>query len=264
MLRNLFSRLFSRDLNIPRELLENIRELEGIISYRFRDKHLLIQALTHRSYTSKQGNGHRTDSNERLEFLGDSVLNFIIGKFFFKKYPEMQEGQLTKMRSVLVSGENLSNTAKDIDLGKFILLSEFEERSGGRDKNSILEDCMEALIGAVYLDGGIERSEKVINILILSDKEGFSDKSFSNYKSELLELVQSKGFPPPTYETVSTEGPEHEKTFTVNALVNGRIIAEGQANSKKKAEQESSAEALKKISCDVNFLDSLRDSDQDE
>lgn len=260
MLRNLFLRLFSRDLNIPQKLLENIRELEDIISYRFKDKHLLIQALTHRSYTSKHGNGHRADSNERLEFLGDSVLNFIVGKYFYNKFLDKQEGDLTKMRSVLVSGENLSAAAKELDLGKFILLSEFEERSGGRDKNSILEDCMEALIGAVYLDGGMEKAERVIGLLILPDStDNFSGMKFSNFKSELLELVQSHGYPPPRYETVNTEGPEHDKTFTVNVMINDKVITNGISNSKKRAEQEASAKALEMISDDVNFLDSLKD-----
>jgi len=264
LLRDFFLKLFSRDLNIPQKLLENIRELEDIISYRFIDKQLLIQALTHRSYTSKHGNGHRADSNERLEFLGDSVLNFITGKFFFKRFPEMQEGQLTKMRSVLVSGENLSNTAKEIDLGKFILLSEFEERSGGREKNSILEDCMEALIGAIYLDGGIEKAEKVIELMILSnDADNYSDMKFSNFKSELLELVQSYGYPPPRYETVNTEGPEHDKIFTVNVIINERVIASGISNSKKKAEQEASAKALEMISDNSGLLESIKDVVQD-
>jgi len=262
LFRRFLQRFFSKDLNIPQKLLDNIRELENFLRYSFTDKHLLLQALKHRSYVAGSGES-RKESNERLEFLGDSVLNFIVGKHFYEQYSEKQEGELTKMRSVLVSGGNLSDTAREIGLGRFILIGEFEERSGGRDKDSILEDCMEALIGAVYLDGGIERTSKLIErIILVKAVEKFGSKKYSNYKSELLELVQSYGFSPPTYETVNTEGPEHEKTFTVNVLINGNIIAEGIANSKKKAEQEASAKALDLISNDENILKMIKVSEE--
>ncbi|MBN2858120.1 MAG: ribonuclease III [Candidatus Delongbacteria bacterium] len=254
MLRTLTSLFFNKDKNIPHELLENIRELEGIIGYRFRNKNLLIQALKHRSFTARSGE-ERKSSNERLEFLGDSVLNFLTGQYFYENFTEKHEGDLTKMRSILVSGENLSETARKIDLGKYILVGDFEERTGGRDKDSILEDCMEALIGAVFIDGGIEKASSLVKKLILNDAdEILRTKKHSNYKSELLELVQSKGYPPPTYELTGSEGPEHEKTFTVNVIVDGKVIADGTSNSKKRAEQEASARALELIKRNTELI----------
>jgi ribonuclease-3 len=127
---NIFSKFFNRNLNIPQKLLENIRELEAVLDYRFKDKTLLVQALKHRSFVSGSGE-NRIESNERLEFLGDSVLNFIVGKYFYDNFADKQEGDLTKMRSVLVSGDNLSETARNLNLGKYILIGEFEEKTGG-------------------------------------------------------------------------------------------------------------------------------------
>lgn len=247
MFSKFLSRFLKKPQNIDRELLENIRELEVIIGYRFRNKNHLIQALKHRSFTARSGE-ERNNSNERLEFLGDSVLNFLAGQYFYEIYSDKHEGDLTKMRSILVSGENLSETARKIDLGKYILIGDFEERTGGRDKDSILEDCMEALIGAVFIDGGINKASDLVNKLLLADvDEIIRTKKHSNYKSELLEFVQSKGYPPPTYELIDSEGPEHDKIFTVSVLIGGKVIADGTSNSKKKAEQEASAKALKLI-----------------
>lgn len=256
MLFGFLSRLFKKDLNTDFQLPEKYRELESILSCRFKNPSLLIQALTHRSFTSKEHDS-RTASNERLEFLGDSVLNLIAGKYFFENFEESQEGELTRMRSYVVSGENLSAKARAIGLGKYVILGEFEQKAGGSDKDSILEDCMEALIGAVYLDGGIEKAERAVKKIILpKDPEQFSEMKSTNFKSELLELVQSKGMLPPRYETVNTEGPEHEKTFTVNVLVGGKAVAQGVSGSKKKAEQEASSRALDLIRSDKTFFDS--------
>jgi ribonuclease-3 len=244
LFRNLLSKFIKKPQNISRELLESIRELEDIIGYRFRNKTLLVQALKHRSFTARNGE-ERKYSNERLEFLGDSVLNFLTGKYFYENFSDKHEGDLTKMRSIIVSGENLSETARKIDLGRFILVGDFEDRTGGRDKDSILEDCIEALVGAVFIDGGIEKASVLVNKLILNEAdEIILTKKHSNYKSELLELVQSKGYPPPTYELINSEGPEHDKIFTVSVIVDGNVLAEGTSNSKKKAEQEASAKAL--------------------
>ncbi len=244
MFRKFLSRFFKKPQNINRELLENVRELEVIIGYKFRNKTLLIQALKHRSFIAISGE-ERKESNERLEFLGDSVLNFLAGKYFFENYSDKHEGDLTKMRSIMVSGENLSESARRIDLGKYILVGNYEEKTGGRDKDSILEDCMEALVGAVFIDGGTEKASALVNKLILNEAdEIILTKKHTNYKSELLELVQSKGYPPPTYELINSEGPEHDKIFTVSVIVDGKVITEGTSNSKKKAEQEASAKAL--------------------
>ncbi len=244
MINGFLSKLFNPKLKIPQELLDSIRELEVLFGYRFKDKNLIVQALKHRSYVAGTSED-RKDTNERLEFLGDSVLNFLVGRYFYEKYDDKDEGYLTKMRSVLVSGDNLSDTARKIGLGKYVLISTFEEKTGGRDKDSILEDCMEAMIGAAFLDGGMERTYRVVKKLILDrSEEIFENRKHLNFKSGLLELAQSLGYDPPTYETVKCEGPEHEKIFTVSVTVNGKNLAEGKAASKKKAEQEASAKAL--------------------
>ena len=223
---------------------DNLKELEKKISYMFKDKDLLLNALKHRSFIS-QSNQNRSDSNERLEFLGDSALNFVVVKYLYNSYPDLDEGELSKMKSVIVSGENLSLIAREIELGDHILLSEFEEKSGGKDKASILEDTFEAVIGAVYLDSGIHKVDNVVSALILDNIDKTLDNTLTkNYKSELLELVQSKGLEPPTYEIVDEEGPEHEKIFTVKAIVDGEEIARGSSSSKKRAEQEASRIAL--------------------
>ncbi|HQO10674.1 MAG TPA: ribonuclease III [Clostridiales bacterium] len=235
------------------ELPVNIGELEFILGHKFKNKELLIRALTHRSYSAQDnGNG---ESNERLEFLGDSVLSFIVAEYLFINYKDKPEGDLSKMRSILVSGENLCRVARDISLGKFILVSEFEERSGGRDKDSLLEDCMESVIGAVYSDSGIEKARELINRIILDNCGSvIAEKKNTNYKSELLELVQSFGIDPPRYEIIREEGPEHDKTFTVSVIVKGETLAEGKANSKKKAEQIASSNALDRINGNPDIL----------
>ena len=231
---------------------DNLKALEDKISYSFKNKDLLLTALKHRSFIS-QTTQDRIDSNERLEFLGDSALNFVVVKYLYKSYPNLDEGDLSKMKSVIVSGENLSLIAREMDLGEHILLSEYEEKSGGRDKSSILEDTFEAIIGAIYLDSGIAKAEKMIKALVLENINKALENTLNrNYKSELLELVQSQGLEPPTYEIISEEGPEHEKTFTVKAIVNGKEISQGSSSSKKRAEQEASRKALNSLDVQSN------------
>jgi ribonuclease-3 len=233
--------------SVDTSVFDNLKTLEDKILYSFKNKDLLLTALKHRSFIS-QTIQERIDSNERLEFLGDSVLNFIVVKHLYKTYPDLDEGELSKMKSVIVSGENLSLIAREMNLGEHILLSEYEERAGGRDKSSILEDTFEAIIGAVYLDSGILKSEKIIKVLVLEDiKKALENTLNINYKSELLELVQSNGLEPPTYEVISEEGPEHEKVFTVKAIVDGKEVSQGSSTSKKRAEQEASRKALENL-----------------
>jgi ribonuclease-3 len=234
---------------------ESLKALENKISYSFKNKDLLLTALKHRSFIS-QNTQNRIDSNERLEFLGDSVLNFIVVKHLYKSYPDLDEGELSKMKSIIVSGENLSLIARDMKMGDHILLGEHEEKSGGREKSSILEDTFEAIIGGIYIDSGIAKSEKVIKALIIANiNKALENTLTRNYKSELLELVQSKGLEPPTYKVVSEEGPEHEKIFTVKTIVDGEEISQGSSTSKKRAEQEASRKALDSL--DIKPLDNL-------
>ncbi|MDA3839374.1 MAG: ribonuclease III [Candidatus Delongbacteria bacterium] len=245
MLKKFFAK--NEEDSVDTSVFDNLKTLEDKILYSFKNKDLLLTALKHRSFIS-QTIQERIDSNERLEFLGDSVLNFIVVKHLYKTYPDLDEGELSKMKSVIVSGENLSLIAREMNLGEHILLSEYEERAGGRDKSSILEDTFEAIIGAVYLDSGILKSEKIIKVLVLEDiKKALENTLTRNYKSELLELVQSNGLEPPTYEVISEEGPEHEKVFTVKAIVDGKEVSQGSSTSKKRAEQEASRKALENL-----------------
>jgi ribonuclease III len=254
LISKLIRKLLNRNRNYSKGLLKSIGELEDKLGYFFKDKGLLIQALKHRSYITSNSE-ERSRSNERLEFLGDSVLSFVVSKHLYKTFSEQPEGELSKMRSILVSGENLCSIARKLELGKYILVSEYEERSGGREKDSILEDCMESVIGAVYLDSGILKTQKLIRDIFLENcGTVLSEKKNSNYKSDLLELVQSYGIEPPTYEVAREDGPEHDKTFTVNVIIHGKIVADGKANSKKKAEQSASSNALNKINSDPDFF----------
>ncbi|MBN2788916.1 MAG: ribonuclease III [Candidatus Delongbacteria bacterium] len=242
----MFEKFFSKSKDGSNDPLirDNLSGLESKISYSFKNKDLLYRSLMHRSFLS-MNNMDRNESNERLEFLGDSALNFIVVKFLCKTYPDLDEGELSKMKSIIVSGENLSTIARELQLGDHVLLSDYEEKAGGRDKSSILEDTFEAIIGAVYLDSGINKVQEIVSSLILNSiDKAFENSLTRNYKSELLEYVQSMGLEPPTYEVVNEEGPEHEKIFTIKAIVDGKEIAQGSASSKKKAEQEASKNAL--------------------
>jgi ribonuclease III len=258
LISKLLQKLRNKNSGLSKELLESVGMLESSLKYSFKDKALIVHALKHRSYTTEHSE-NRGMSNERLEFLGDAVLNFAVSKFLYKTYPDKPEGEMSKMRSILVSGESLKTTAKKLRIGKYLLLSEYETKSGGREKGSILEDCMEAVIGAIYLDGGIMKTLKFINESVLSDYESFLElRKNANYKSELLELVQSFGFDPPTYDIVSEEGPEHEKTFTVNVKIGISVLAEGRSSSRKKAEQEASCKALEIIKENPEFLGRIK------
>jgi len=233
---------------------KDIKHLYKEISYIFKDENLLIKALKHRSYLSL-AKEKRYESNERLEFLGDAVLSFIVTRHLYQEFPVDSEGDLSKMKSKIVSGENLANLAAEFDLGSFLILSASEEKSGGRKKASILEDSFEALIGAIYLDGGIEQAENFIRKFVLNNIEkSLKNNGVNNYKSELLELVQSCGLKPPTYQIVKEEGPEHDKIFTVVVIINGNEIAYGSSTSKKRAEQSASMKALEIINSDKTIF----------
>jgi ribonuclease-3 len=227
-----------------------LREFQGSINYRFNDVDLLRTALTHRSF-AKSGDREWLPSNERLEFLGDSVLGLIVSEFLFSKYPEKFEGGLTKLKSLLVNETTLFRTAEALDLGKYILLSTEEERAGGRKRPSINADAFEAVIGAIYLDGGLVAVKQIVSRYILSQVAIIAaDKTFRNYKGELLEHLQARGAGMPRYEVGSEEGPDHDKTFRVVVFCNGENIGSGTGPSKKDAEQKAAAQALKKLQSD--------------
>lgn len=219
--------------------------LEKAMGYRFRDPRLLKMALSHRSWVNNVTRGPRPPSNERLEFLGDSVMNAIITDTLYRRYPGCDEGELSKMKSLVVSAKVLVPCAQMLDLGEAMLLSKSEERSGGRDRHSILADAYEALLGAVYLDGGYEAVRTLMKrTLIRIMDDVLLDADLANYKSLLLEYTQSRGLGAPHYALVRETGPEHRKAFVVAAMVKGQEWGRGSGGTKKDAEQACARDAL--------------------
>ena len=227
-----------RDMN---ELLE---ELQDKIGYRFQNTELLKQALTHSSFANEQKINILKDF-ERLEFLGDAVLELVSSEFLFRENPQMPEGQLTKLRASMVCEPALAYCAKDIDLGSYILLGRGEEYTGGRYRSSITSDVMEAIIGAIFLDGGIENAKKHIYRFILSDLE--NKILFLDSKTILQEEIQKKKDAQLRYELIGESGPDHNKQFTVDAYLNDVLIGSGTGRTKKAAEQQAAYEALLKM-----------------
>ena len=218
-----------------------IDELEKKIDYTFLNKNLLKQALTHSSYANEQ-KIRKNGDYERLEFLGDAVLEMISSEFLFKENPEMPEGKLTKLRSSLVCEPALAQCAKEIDLGSYMLLGKGEEATGGRFRESITSDVMEALIGALYLDGGYEVARNFIYKNILSDIE--NRILFYDSKTVLQEIIQTKPNQKLVYELIDEIGPDHNKKFIVEAILNGEKVGFGEGKTKKAAEQKAAYEAI--------------------
>lgn len=221
--------------------MASVNELESVIGYKFKDKSLLSQAITHSSYANEMHLGKLND-NERLEFLGDAVLEIVSSRFLYLNYPEFTEGDLTKLRASLVCEPTLAYCTKEIELGKYLLLAKGEDKTGGRTRKSILSDALEAIIGAIYLDGGIDEASKFIKRFILTDIE--NKKLFYDCKTNLQEVVQAKHDGNVLYELVSEEGPQHDKVFSVNVLYHDKVIGKGKGHSKKEAEQEAAYCAL--------------------
>lgn len=221
------------------------KKLEEYIGYSFIDKMLLRQALTHSSFANEQ-KINRIKDYERIEFLGDAVLELVSSEFLFKLHPNMVEGEMTKLRSSYVCEPSLAFCAREIGLGPYIYLGKGEEATGGRNRDSILSDVMEAVIGAIYLDGGFEAAKKHIHSFVLNDLE---DKQlFSDSKTLLQEIIQSEGNEALHYVCVKEEGPDHNKQFFVEArLADEIVIGEGQGKTKKAAEQQAAYHAIKSI-----------------
>ncbi len=216
------------------------------IGYSFCNPDLLMLALTHRSHIATTKD--RDESNERMEFVGDSVLGLVIAHQLFNDHPDWREGELTKVKALLVNETTLSEIGKEIGLNKHILLSSEEEKSGGADRPSIVSDALESVIAAIYFDGGFAAARQFVLKQIYSRKADVrADSSQRNYKGELLELVQGRGESMPRYEVVSHSGPDHEKTFNVVVSISGRPLGSGFGLSKKEAEQKAAAEALEQL-----------------
>jgi len=220
---------------------ETIEALEGKIGYTFRDRSLLVLALTHTSFANEAHSGH-LGSNERLEFLGDAVLELVSSDFFYREKPKLSEGELTKLRASFVCEPALAYCAEQIPLPPYLLLGRGEEMTGGRLRPSIVSDAMEAVIGAIYLDGGLIPARAYIDRFILNDIEG--KRYFYDAKTILQEEIQKDKDAVLSYELRGEEGPEHLKRFTVAALRDGVPLAEGEGSSKKEAEQRAAYAAL--------------------
>lgn len=221
----------------------SLEELEEKIGYRFQNKNLLRQALTHSSFSNEQ-KIHKWKNYERIEFLGDAVLELISSDYFYHEHPEETEGNLTKMRAAAVCEQALAITARELNLGGYMVFGKGEEQNGGRDRDSIIADAVEAVIGAIYLDAGIDEAKKFIHRFVLNDLE--NKRLFYDAKSVLQERLQEAKAGELTYELVREEGPEHEKTFVMEALLNGKVIGTGQGKSKKTAQQHAAYDALLK------------------
>ena len=225
----------------------NLHELEAKLGYTFTKIEYLKTALTHSSYSNElKLRGIVAESNERLEFLGDSVLSIIAANYLFNKYPDYPEGELTRRRAVIVCRDALSSYAKYFELGSFLFLGNGEEKNNARERKSLLENTFEALVGAIYLDGaGIEFIASLVYPFfekeILNWEQG---KAVQDYKSELQQMIQQSGVDSLTYVVVATSGPDHAKTFQVEARMNSNIIGRGKGSTKREAEQNAAKEAL--------------------
>jgi ribonuclease-3 len=228
---------------------KSLTQLQKRIDYSFNDPTLLHAALTHKSYLRRRYDDHKAPSPfERMEFLGDSILGFIVSKELFSRHPDEQEGKLSKLKSKIVSETYLTLKANAIDLGKFVLLSPEEQQSGGGSKASILSDTMEAIICAIYLDSGIAAAGRFIKHHILIDYEATVTRDeLVNYKSILQEHMQGKNQEPPRYITIAEEGPEHSKTFVVEVRLGSKLLGTGKGSTKKTAHQEAARLACQKL-----------------
>lgn len=243
-------------MKINKDILYNIEKFEKIINYKFENKEYILEALTHSSYSNEN---RKYNFNERLEFLGDSVLGIVISDYLFIEEKKLPEGELTKLRANIVCEESLSEVAKEIELGVHMLLGKGEESTGGRQRISILADAFEAVIAAIYLDGGIENARKFIlkymKKIISDSRKG---KIFRDYKTHLQEILQEKGENSINiwYKLIEEKGPDHNKLFIMQVGMNDTILGTGEGKSKKEAEQLAARIALSNI-----LGDDLREDD---
>jgi ribonuclease-3 len=232
----------------PAAEAESLAGLETLVGYQFQDKSILWRSLTHRSYVNEhEGQGLR--HNESMEFLGDSVLGFVISARIFDRFPDSNEGDLSKLKAYLVSAANLFHLAEKIRLGDFLLLSRGEDKTGGRKKRAILVDTYEALLGAVYLDGGIEAAAGFLDRQLgpLLQTLDPNHLSYGDFKSALQEQLHNMGRQEPVYEVVDEIGPDHKKLFVVEVVVGQEVIARSSGRSKKEAQQEAARIAIENL-----------------
>ncbi len=232
---------------ISKEREKELRELERKLGITFLNKALLNQALTHSSYAHEVKQKGVFD-NERLEFLGDAVLKIVVSEYIFNKFPGRSEGDLTKIRAVVISDETLAIVSRRLKIGSYLLLGANERRSGGRERRSNLANAFEAIIGAIYLDGGIGKARDLILDFLRGETEKISRVGYiGDFKSALQELVQKKGWGLPNYRVIKETGPKHKKVFYIQARIKGKAFGEGRGFSKKEAEQEAAKRAYQRL-----------------
>ena len=222
-----------------------IKDLEAAIGYRFENITLLQNALTHSSYANERWHNSLM-SNERLEFLGDSILGMVVAEYLYRTFPDRPEGELTRMRADMVCEQTLASVAGRIDLGRHLLLGNGEEQGGGRSRNSILADAVESVIAATFLDGGMAAARKFIQQFILVEVP-VTKLHNADYKTQLQELVQQKKNQVLSYALVGQSGPDHDKKFDVEVSLNGSVVGSGSGSSKKRAEQDAARAAIEKL-----------------
>ena len=222
-----------------------IKDLEVALGYKFQNITLLQNALTHSSYANERWHNSLL-SNERLEFLGDSILGMVVAEYLYANFPDRLEGELTRMRADMVCETSLAAIAVRLDLGKHLLLGHGEERFGGRTRASILADATESVIAAAFLDGGMDAARGIISRFVLCDVP-VTKLHNADYKTSLQELVQQKKNQTLRYQLVDESGPDHDKVFTAQVLLNDQVIGEGTGSSKKRAEQDAARAAMEKL-----------------
>lgn len=232
-------------LVLSKPLQERVEWLESRIGYNYAKKEYGLQAIVHSSYTHESTGGFTSKSNERLEFLGDAVLDFVLGKMLFLDNPEMSEGEMSKTRAMIVCEASLSRCAEAMALGDILLLGKGELANGGRKRPSILSDCVEAIIGSIYLDGGMDHAERFIrNILTETYQKALEGNLFMDYKTALQETLQRTGEVRIEYRLLGSSGPDHSKSFSMGVFVGDKMLGSGEGKSKKEAEQAAAKAAL--------------------
>ena len=223
--------------------------LEKNLNYQFNNKELLLNALTHSSYANEARRG--ITSNERLEFLGDSVLSVIVADYLYKNFSSLPEGELTKLRASLVCEKSLCSFSRELEIGKFLRLGKGEEKNGGKERDSILADAFEAVLAAMYLDGGMEVARKHVMRFILDELKHTDDEVFKDYKTALQEIIQRNPEESVSYFLTDEKGPDHDKVFTVEVRLNSNVIGTGKGKSKKQAEQMAAKQALSLMGAEI-------------
>ncbi len=225
-----------------------MENFEKNLKYTFKNKDLLLNALTHSSYANEVRQG---SSNERLEFLGDSVLSIIVSEYIFEEFSHLPEGELTKLRASLVCEKSLCGFSRQLDLGKYLRLGKGEEKGGGRERDSILADAFEAVLAAMYLDGGMDVAREHVMRFITTELKHTEDEVFKDYKTALQEIIQRNPEESVTYILTGESGPDHDKMFEVEVHLNSNVIGKGTGKSKKNAEQAAAKQALELMGAQI-------------